>query len=459
MRGPGARARAARSRQRGEKQGFALLVSLIALAILSVLVTDLHETTGMSFSASMAARDQLRAEYLAKSGINLTRMLIGQEKNLRPLLDAPYRMLLNRPAPQIPVWHFADTLLEPFANFEGSRENVRGAGFDLDLSEGLGNTGGTFQIVATAENGKISVNDPRLQNVDAGKVAVASPLYSMMGGFQSPNKYDPLFTKFDEKGRLTTRLDVIANIIDWWDTDEQRTNFDPVMGAVNSSGGEDADYYRDQLEPYTIKNAPFDTLEELRLVRGVGDDFWASFVEPDLEDPSSRLITIYGGGRINPNEADPRVLLARVCTFTEFRDQLLCNDPTGLEQNKFVTLFQTARMLARGIPPFSRSGDFVNFVLGKPGSLYEKLQKLTESMGFPMFVPLVVPQNANDLERSMRRMFATFANVITIESTGVVGRARRRIRTVINIDPKWTPPPPNAGKLPPLGIFSYYRLD
>jgi hypothetical protein len=56
-------------------------------------------------------------------------------------------------------------------------------------------------------------------------------------------------------------------------------------------------------------------------------------------------------------------------------------------------------------------------------------------------------------------MFSTNANVITIEATGRVGRSRRLIRTVVTTDEKWTPPPPNAGKMPPLGVFSYYRID
>ncbi len=451
-------------RKRERQQGFALLLSLIALAVLAVLVTDLHETTGTGFSASMAARDQLRAEYLAKSGVNLTRMLIGQEKNLRQVVNPVYKMLLQRDAPQLPVWRFANIILEPFADFEGSRESVESMGFATSFAQGLGATGGTFEIVAAAENGKISVNDPRLQDINMARTNVATPLYGMMGGYQSPNVFDPLFSGFDERGRLTTRLDVIQSIIDWWDTDEQGTAYDPVMQSATTSGAEDADYYRTQLEPYNIKNAPFDTLEELRLVRGVGDDFWATFVEPDVNDPGPRQITIYGGGRVNPNEAPPEVLLARLCTFTEVRDQPLCNDPTGLERVKFIELVRTARMMGMGIPWFSRSIDFVNFITGT-GPLFEKLNSLLQSMGpalgglVTMFVPLVIPPDAKDLRRRMQRMFATTASVITIESTGRVGRSRRLIRAVITTDEKWTPPPPNAGKMPPLGIYSYYRID
>src|ERR1700712_4187702 len=114
----------ARSRRDKRKQGFALLLSLIAIAVLAILVTDLHETTGMSFTAATAERDQLRAEYLAKSGLNLTRMLIGQEKTLRKLMAAPFQMIMNRPPPQMPVWRFANALLKPFADFNGSKEDV-----------------------------------------------------------------------------------------------------------------------------------------------------------------------------------------------------------------------------------------------------------------------------------------------------------------------------------------------
>src|SRR5690606_25885062 len=133
---------------------------------------------------------------------------------------------------------------------------------------------------------------------------------------------------------------------DWWDRDENRTNYDPVLATATTSGGEDSDYYRSLPQPYAIKNAPFDTIEELRLVRGISDDFWATFVEPSLDDPNERQITIYGAARVNPNQAAPAVILARVCTFPAVHEQLLCSDPPGTEPLKFVTLLSTARAMA-----------------------------------------------------------------------------------------------------------------
>jgi hypothetical protein len=56
-------------------------------------------------------------------------------------------------------------------------------------------------------------------------------------------------------------------------------------------------------------------------------------------------------------------------------------------------------------------------------------------------------------------MFTTSSRFFMIESTGKFGRAQRRIRSVVNVDPDWMAPKPNAGKLPPLGIFAYYRIE
>jgi general secretion pathway protein K len=480
---PGARPRRA---PQSRREGFALLLALIALTLLAVLVADLHETTGTSFAAAVAERDQLRAEYMARSGVNLTRMLIAQERPLRLMVSPIYQMIFKRPAPQLPVWQFADMVLKPFADFEGSKEDGAGAGFDMTLAEGLGKTGGTFEIRACAENGKINLNDPKLKELESSRNSVASLLYGLLGGnLPSPNKFDPLFSQFDEKGRLSSRLDLVANVIDWWDPDEQRTSYDPTLNVTQSAGGEDADYYRDQPEPYSIKNAAFDTLEELRLVRGMSDDVWATFVEPDLEDPRARQVTIWGGNRssINPNEADPAVLLARVCTFAEFRTQPLCADPSGTERIKFITLMGIARLTPLPIPFFSKANDFVNFITGQPGSLYEDANKAMSSGmgamfglgggGMPgggsqsggnsaLFTPLVIPPNNTqnpNLREELRRMFTTNSRFFTIESTGKVGHAQRRIRSVVSVDPDWVAPKPNAGKLPPLGIFAYYRIE
>jgi general secretion pathway protein K len=216
--------------------------------------------------------------------------------------------------------------------------------------------------------------------------------------------------------------------------------------------GED-DIYRTFDDPYRIKNAPFDSIEELRLIRGMSDDVWATFIEPEPDNIHARQVTIYGSGWINPNEAAPQVLLARLCAFA--RDQALCNDP--MSAASFVQLVSMARAFAP-IPWFSTAEDFVSFVEGKGGEqgLYTMLVSLLGPTNPLLFPPLILTQEAR---AQLLKLFVPSAAIFSIQSTGIVGRAKVRIRAVVNTHDRWTPPPPNAGIMPGLGVLHYYRVD
>ena len=45
-----------------------------------------------------------------------------------------------------------------------------------------------------------------------------------------------------------------------------------------------------------MKNAPYDSLEELHMVRGVSDDFWRTIVDPEPNNPRKRHLTVWGQG-------------------------------------------------------------------------------------------------------------------------------------------------------------------
>jgi hypothetical protein len=84
--------------------------------------------------------------------------------------------------------------------------------------------------------------------------------------------------------------DLAAAIIDWRDAN------DDVL-----TGGAEGGYYRALREPYVCRNGDFQSLHELRLVRGVDDALYARLV-PHL--------TVYGTGKVNINGAGPLVLRA-----------------------------------------------------------------------------------------------------------------------------------------------------
>ena len=87
--------------------------------------------------------------------------------------------------------------------------------------------------------------------------------------------------------------DTIADsILDWIDPDP----FHRLNGAED-------DYYERLSPPYRAKNGPLDSIEELRLIRGVTAETY------DLLAPH---LTVWGSGQINLNTAAPTVLQVMV---------------------------------------------------------------------------------------------------------------------------------------------------
>ncbi len=85
--------------------------------------------------------------------------------------------------------------------------------------------------------------------------------------------------------------ELAASIVDWRDEDSQLSI--PVGSAEDS-------YYRNFLHSYESKDAPFERLDELFLIRGMNRDIFAK-----LKD----YITLYGSGKVNINTAPKKVLL------------------------------------------------------------------------------------------------------------------------------------------------------
>lgn len=434
------------------ESGLALVLTLTAIAILTVFLADLHQETGTAFSSATGARDQLQAEYMAKSSLNLTRLLVSQEPTIRALISPMYQMMMQQQPPQLPVWKFADMVLQPFCdpNFDFGSMGLEG--FDMGDVQGLGNLPGSCQVLSSAESSKINVNAPQRLGIEEAKRAIAFQLYGLTGGPLSPSPYDDMFSTPGRGGLRSNRNDVIGAVIDWWDEDTSQTTYDPSNNEIGTASGED-DVYSRLDEPYPIKNAPFDSIEELRMVRGFDDDFWATFVEPTPNDPESRQITVYGAGQLNPNEASPQVLLGTLCSALP--TVTLCTQPQ--ESTKFVQLILTARSMAP-LPFFSKADQFISFLEGKggQGELYPMLVSFLGEGNPLMFQPVQL----DDAARAMLQgVFGTQSNLISIHATGDVGRARVTLRTVVNFDKQWTPPPPNAGSNTGLGVVQYYRVN
>jgi general secretion pathway protein K len=444
--------------ERERRAGIALVVVMTVITMLTVLAAELLQNSSTAFQVATSERDRLRAEYLAKSGLNLTRLLIANEPAIRQVISPIYQLAVQRPPPQLNVWDFADMLLAPFASSSTTESLGADTGIDFSLMEGLTETHGTFEVITVPENAKINVNKPLFFAGDEARLSTAQQLYSLMGGLQSPySPYDPMFAARDADGFFTTRLDIVSAMIDWWDYDQQRTVFDPISKAVAPGGSED-DSYGQMRDPYVVKNAPYDSIEELRLVRGVGDDFWATFIESEPDDPRTRNVTIYGSGAVNVNLAPPAVLRARLCSF--LIDQPLCSNPA--EAAAFDLLLATAKSLVP-VALFSSVDDFIAFVTGQPSGRGLDMYTMLKGILGPenplmLWTPIVITP---EQRQGMAGRFLVAASIFTIQSTAYVGRAQAKMTMVVNYDPPWKPP---AGvsvdsPRPPLGAVHYYRLE
>ncbi len=377
-----------------------------AIAIMVVMLAEFQDDAGSEFASATAVRDGVQAEYFARSAVSLSRLLIAAEPTMRAAI-APLFMLMKRTAPQLPVWEYADRVLGAFNDKEAAQDFAGLGGFDLSLGKNLGLKGGRFEVVIVDEDSKINVNMGASN--DIAHIRLAKQLMSLM----APLQYNPLFEQRDATGNYNDRLSTCSAIIDWADPDQQLFSCDST--AAPSSNAVEDGWYQLLAKPYRRKNAPFDSLEELHMVRGVSDDFWATFVDPVPTDPKKRQMTVWGQGAVNVNTANALTLYALVCSGAPQAE--LCTDPTQMEM--FVMGVTMAQGISMGAPIFGTPADFVQMMKGQG-----QLGPLLTTMGMKP----VKFQSESDFAKSI----STESKVFSVYAVGVVKGYKRETRVRIH---------------------------
>ncbi len=406
-----------RIRRRAERRGVALIMVLAAITVLTVFLTELQDDTSAELSSALAERDTMRAEYHARSAINLSRLLIATEPGIKRALG-PLLGMLGVGKMQLPVWEFADVVLGPFNDSAGVRGFAGIANLDMTTAKNLGSTGsGRFELVIVDEDSKINVN-AAARNEVMSKQRLAGQLMGMF----TPQQYAPLFDGRDSDGQFSDRQTVCGAIIDFADAEpdgnEQATMCDLRPSAPASSAAEDSFYQMLQVD-YRRKNAAFDSLEELRLVRGLGsDEMWSTFVDPDPADPRKRILTVWGQGKINIGTANAQTLLAVICGADRTTAETdLCADPNQLAS--FIMAVSMVKSLFPGIPIFPTPQEFLKTLNGQ-GLFGPILSGLgVKPVGFK--APTEVTKN-----------LANGSKLFSIYATGVVPGNRRELRVRVH---------------------------
>jgi general secretion pathway protein K len=427
-----------------QQRGVALILVLTTLAILTAVGVDFSYSSRVSLKLAENLRDETRAEYLAKSAINVSRLLLHFQKQvdqmggqlgaalsggaggaLGSLLGVPAggaartgALPPGNPAAAagnnlgIRLWQVVPIDSNAFgALLSGSMEALQAAksrgeipappldaARKPEVTHDFGGFDGSYHAAIVDENSRINVQG--LDNVGTAPVAVLTQLRAMM----ADPKYDFIFDEPDANRDRVRREDVILAMKDWIDIDETGSALDPTNPQrpfVNGFADENSAYSR--YEPrYKAKNGRFDSLEELYMVRGVNDRFMAAFgdrltIWPDINS------------KLNVNTDDPQQMLTNILIAAANPNDPLLRDPRLLQT--IVQAIQVRKMFSF----FGMSAqDFVSIL---------------QANGIRLRPEIDPRQGGN-----AANLFGSTSDTFRITATGRVGRIEKKITAVVRYD-------------------------
>jgi len=189
-------------------RGIALLATLLAISLMTLLVVEFSTTAALGYRAAANQADELRAYYLARSGIQIGLAVLVQDYLSKRDAKAQYASLDQ-------VW------AQPIAPIRVE--------------------GGTVTMSIVDEERKLSINklfNQQKREPDEQFAAVLTRLLSNIG--------------------LSPAL--IPILIDWLDPD-----------SIESDGGAEADYYLHLMPPYEPRNTLMPTIGDLRMLKLMDD--------------------------------------------------------------------------------------------------------------------------------------------------------------------------------------------
>ena len=375
------------ARRGNSRRGVALVLVATTLMFMTVLVTEISFGSRVRFLQAAHETDEVAAQGIAETGVNLYQLVLVANKQLAGnqqladasamfgvnLGDALWQMLpsINTSLLRMLFVGGGDLDEEEIAESQehGISEEVREESRETSRFEDRNflDFEGDFIAEITDEDSRVNVG--RLASFDSVPLT-ENPAAIQLFGLMSGDENDQFF--YD---RNLDRWELIANLLDWIDTDNMRSG---------TRGGYEDDLYNRLDSPYLAKNADFDSKEEIRLVEG-----WQDEVFDRLADQ----ITIYGDGKININTASREVITGLLKAY-------VTPSPTDYQCELLLQEFYEYKLLAN----FSQADEFVNWLKG---------QGVTVSDG-------------------LKAVIGTSSNVFTITSTGLVGESTRMITAVLD---------------------------
>lgn len=242
-------------KKKESEKGIVLVLVIVIIAILTIVVGDMIYFTHIDTEISSNTKDQMRARYIAKSGIHVAAGTLKVQA-LEELTDVSTTLSLG-----------------------------------VDNSEGywainvpyfpVGQGGVTVTVID--ERSKVNLNSlisPSTNRVDQ----------------QVLTELTELFKYLEVEDSKSERF--LASLANWLDA--------PLAGAKNDqdSQGANSGFYTSLEEPYGIKDGPLDSVLEIRMIDGMDDEFYNTIKD---------FVTVYPKDKkINFTTASKVVLMAAI---------------------------------------------------------------------------------------------------------------------------------------------------
>lgn len=244
-------------RIRKDDKGFALILVVWVITILMVVVLSFSFTTRVETSSTLQFKDMIEKRFIAEAGLQ------------RAIFEIFYSMYKNTS-----LSGGAQTLIID----ETDVWKTDGRHYEDKIKDGV------YVVSVIDEQGKIDLN--------------TAPEILLRNLFKNAGIGDQ-------------EADVIVDsIMDWKDADD-----------LHRLNGAESDYYMSLPKPYKAKNANFDTVEELLLVKGISADIlFGTNERKGIID----YITVHSKQRvINVNSAPKEVLMAVPGITEEIADSII----------------------------------------------------------------------------------------------------------------------------------------
>jgi hypothetical protein len=263
-------------------------------------------------------------------------------------------------------------------------------------------------------------------------------------GLMYSRRFDRLFSESDTTGNFATRPEVARAIIDWADADDQ-------MFSPEGGGGAEDYRYDARADRYRAHDNSYDSIEEIKMVRGVSDGWMEAFAPHLTVYASDQSCKVNLGAISNKNGGDCTPLLMGVVRAAVIDPLKPPTDPTILDDKMLYPIASVAcdRASAAG---------------------FDSLQTISSLMKNPQTA--VLPDDPRyKIFQGMRPITITdgdLAKVAKVESprvyrivaTGASGRVKKKITAIIDTRRNLANPLTlNAGAEKAAGVLQYWREE